>query len=255
MPPKSKPDDIIEALLDKRVQDAITSNLSSSLNLMIEEILTKKLDVIMRSYNTLKQDNSTLKNTVVALEKANSELTAENKDFARRLSEQENHSRRENIIIRGLPEKSYSESAVRSSDVSISDMPEPGSSLSVEDTVVEFCRNSLKIDLDPRDISSAQRLRKTGKDTARPIMVRFVSLKVRDRVMRAKKVLRTSTDSHVFLSDHLTTEASQLFFEARTLVREKKLASAWTMNGRVYYKKTTAADEKPTLLLPGCLPN
>ena len=128
-------------------------------------------------------------------------------------------------------------------------------SLSVEDTVVEFCRNSLNIDLDPRDISSAQRLRKTGKDTARPIMVRFVSLKVRDRVMRAKKVLRTSTDSHEFLSDHLTTEASQLFFEARTLVREKKLASAWTMNGRVYYKKTTAADEKPTLLLPGCLPN
>ena len=40
---KIKPEDLIEAMLDKRVQDAIAANTSGSLALMIEKLLTKKL--------------------------------------------------------------------------------------------------------------------------------------------------------------------------------------------------------------------
>jgi len=39
MPPKIKIDDLIEALLDVRVQEALAKNMSSSLSLMIEETL------------------------------------------------------------------------------------------------------------------------------------------------------------------------------------------------------------------------
>jgi len=167
-------------------------------------------------------------------------MRAINNELTRRINDQEIYSRRENLIIRGLPEQSHAETTVRSSEGSADDILQPGSSSSVEQTVVTFCRDKLKLDIGLEDISAAHRLNMAGKDTTRPIIVRFTSLKVRDKIIRSKKILRDSRFTPVYISDHRTGESSKLFFDARALVRTKKLASTWTMNGRVYYKLTAA---------------
>ena len=52
----------------------------------------------------------------------------------------------------------------------------------------------------------------------------------------------------MFISEHLTKGASSIFFEARTLVKEKRLAAAWTFRGLVNVKFTTDPQEKPTVV-------
>ena len=146
-----------------------------------------------------------------------------------------------------MPEATFAEAGTRTADVGTQDPIPNGSSQSVEHSVITLCRDKLGIDVLPSDISSAHRIRKGEKDTTRPIIVRFVRTQLRDEIMRAKKKLKSS-GSRIYLSDHLTYSASKLFFEARKLVREKKLESTWTMNGQVLFKRTAAADEKPSLM-------
>lgn len=247
MPPKIKTDDIIEALLDPKVQEALSANMSSSLALMIDEILSKKLDSVLRTCSDLKKENVSLRQNIDKLEKSYTVLSRTNDDLVVRMNAQEAYTRRENIVIRGVPEQSYSEAGIRSGEGQIQDTLPTGSSMAVEQSVIALCRDKLGIDILPNEISSAHRIKKRDKDATRPIIVRFATSKIRDRIMRAKKLLRTDS-SRIYISEHLTNSTSKLFYEARKLVAEKKIASTWTMNGVVYFKRSTSADEKPSVM-------
>ena len=98
------------------------------------------------------------------------------------------------------------------------------------------------------DIMIAHRLRKSSKETHRPIIVRLANKTIRHNILRSKKILRETrtNDERVFISEHLIRSASNLFFEARKPVRDNKLASAWTMNGKVHCKIN--ADDYPKLI-------
>lgn len=255
MPPKAapvaiRPEDFIEVMLDQRVQDAMAANTSGALALMVREILNKELVAIHRTCADLKKENTALKHALTALENSHATISKANAELSVRIETQECYSRRENIVIRGLPEASFAELGTRSNDCSSQDMIPVGSSLPVEQAVIELCRDRLGIDVLPSEISSAHRIRKGDKDTTRPVIVRFVCTKTRDKIMRAKKQLK-SAGNRIYISEHLTFAASKCFYEARKLVREKKIESAWTMNGQVYFKRTASATEKPTLMTPG----
>ena len=251
MAPKSiKPEDLIEAMLDKRVQEAMAANTSSSLARMIEEVLTKKLEAILRTCSELKRENVALKLSLETAESSLQTITRVNADLVVRLNNQECYSRRENIVIRGLPEVSYAEAGSTSANGTAQDDIPNGSTSAVEQSVISLCREKLGVQVSPSDISSAHRIRKGEKDLTRPVIVRFICTKVRDQVMRAKKNLK-SDGSRIYISEHLTHTASKSFYKARKLVREKKIASTWTMNGQVYFKRTTDVTEKPTMMTPG----
>ena len=253
LPPPTKLEDFIENLSDKRAQEIILSNISSSIYLMIDELLTKKLDPLVRTCAELKKENVILKQKVETLESAQTEARTLCTSLLNRLEEQETYSRRENVIIRGLAEQSFREAGCASADSTPEDRVPKDSMASVEQTVVMFCRDRLKIDLSPSDISSAHRLKKGAKDTTRPIIVRFVRVSMRDKIMRAKSLLK-SGGGGIYVSEHLTPAASMLFYRARALVRSKKIAAAWTTNGHVFYKRTDSLDEKPTRLDPDRMP-
>jgi len=89
---------------------------------------------------------------------------------------------------------------------------------------------------------------KGNKNKVRPLVVRFTNRRSRDMILRAKKVLRTEPGDRVYVSEQLTRAASGIFFEARKLVKEKKLNAAWTINGRVHIKKTPDLKKKPTII-------
>src|SRR5207248_3851333 len=101
------------------------------------------------------------------------------------------------------------------------------SNSSVENTVLEFFRNELHVDISPDDISIAHRLRVGARDSVRPVIVRFNNRKARNKVYSAKSQLKNS-GKRIFINEHLTKMNSDIFFEARKLVREKKIFAAWT---------------------------
>jgi len=243
---KLKTEDLVEAMLDKRVQDAMAANYTSgSLALMVEEPLTKKLESVLRKCSDLKKENPALKLALATAEKSIDLVTRSNAELFVRMKNQECYSRRENIVIRGMPEVSYAEAGSASVGCTAQDDIPSGTTLAVEQSVIALCRENLGIEILPGEISTAHRIKKGKKD-----LTLFVCTKTRNRVMPAKFFLK-SDGSRIYILEHLTYTASKCFYEARKLVREKKIASAWTMNGQVYFKKTTDVIEKLSLMSPG----
>ena len=153
----------------------------------------------------------------------------------------EAYSRNDNLIIRGLPERTAAERASDAPDLNSGAPMLRETFESVERTTLEFFNSSLGVAVTQQDVSIAHRIRAGPNDKVRPIIVRFNNRKVRNAVFRAKKMLKNDS-RHIFISEHLAKLASELFFEARKYVKDKRLNSAWTMNGQVYAK----TDSNPT---------
>jgi hypothetical protein len=126
----------------------------------------------------------------------------------------------------------------------------------VEGVVIQLCREKLGIDVQPQDIVAAHRLKKGQKDASRPILVRFLNRKLRDRILRSRSTLKStytaSPADNIYISEHLTHTVSKLFYDARSCVKAKKIYSAWTANGKVLIRRTNNPTEKPTVILANC---
>jgi FtsZ-binding cell division protein ZapB len=250
-------EELIEALLDSKLVEALAEALSPFIKKMIDEHVTSRFAALDKSIGELKRSSESLKQESALLKKSQEALKQENVLLRKQLDEHtvrvENldvYSRSDNLIIKGLPEQSYAERATdNAGGATRSAPPSADSHLAVESTVINFCRDTLKLSIDPSDISTAHRLKAGPKDVVRPIIVRFTSRRMRENVFRAKKLLKTAQLPHrVYISEQLTKAASALFFEARKRQREKKLSSAWTHNGQVFIRFGADASEKATLV-------
>jgi len=107
--------------------------------------------------------------------------------------------------------------------------------------VKNLCHDSLGIDLQHGDISIAHRMRACPKAKCRPVIVCFTSRHTRNLIYASKKNLKVSDRSSekIFISEHLTKEASDLFFEARTQLKAKKIFATWTQNRQVLVRFTS----------------
>ena len=52
-----------------------------------------------------------------------------------------------------------------------------------------------------------------------------------------KKILRQQK-RNIYINEHLTKRASDLYYKARKLVKNDKIFAAWTRNGQVFIKQT-----------------
>jgi hypothetical protein len=232
MPPKARPltEEILEALLDPKVVEALAKALSPYIALSIDEAMGKRLEQLTSTVKGVQAENVRLGRR---LDEAAAETTRLKETIvsqAVRLDELESYSRSDNIIIRGLPEDTAAERATNAATLDDRIAESHGA---VEKTVLTFLNDKLGVQATPQDISIAHRLKPGPKDKVRPVVVRFVNRKMRNDVLGAKGQLKDST---FFVSEHLTKSASQLFFEARKLLREKKIAGAWTRNGQIVVK-------------------
>ena len=246
MPPKIKPDDLVEALLDGRVVEALAKAVSPFMKKTIDKCLTERLEVVSKTIKDVQQNNNKLQGQVQVLEKTNTELRQQTTRLTERLEALESYSKLDNLIIKGLPEKSYAERgslSAESSDVIVE------SQASVMSTVLTFCKDTLHVPVMESDVSTAHRMKAGPKDKIRPIIVRFTSRRVRDAIFRARKALKDQPGSKVYVSEHLTRTASSLFYDARKLHRERKIHSTWTQNGTVFVKTTADPGCKPTAIL------
>src|SRR5688572_23026562 len=110
MPPKSKQgsssidDDLIEALLDTRVVEALAKALAPFIALSIDESLNKRLEGLTTSIRDLKGENTRLTKRCEGVELEKTQLKKQYADLHRHFDDLEAYSRSENLIIRGLPE-------------------------------------------------------------------------------------------------------------------------------------------------------
>ena len=252
-------DEFIEALKEPSVIEAIAKALAPFIARSIDESLDAKLAEFKSSLDNIKREAVALKSTVAEVRAQvdgirieNSLLKKQVQEQGLRLEDTEIYSRAHDLIIRGLPEGSYAERATASA--SEADPLPVESHTAVEASILALCNDRLDVTVTPRDISVAHRLKSGKNDAHRPIIVRFASRRMRDEVLRAKKKLFVRTDSSstntgtVFISEHLTRGVAALFFDARKLVRENKLGSAWTHKGLVNVKFTKEQNEKPTIV-------
>jgi len=190
-----------------------------------------------------------LKRNTATLGEQNKVLVTENKALSERLSTLEAYSRSDNLIIRGLPERSSAEIASPSSN-QLGGAILQESHQSVEEAVKNLCHDFLGIDLQPGDISIAHRMRAGPKDKCRPVIVRFTSRRTRNLIYASKKNLKVSDRSseRIFISEHLTKEASDLFFEARAQLKAKKIFAAWTQNGQVLVRFTSDPNSRVAVI-------
>ena len=103
---------------------------------------------------------------------------------------------------------------------------------------VEFCHNKLHVSIQPQDISICHRFPKSENAKIRPMIVHFASRKAYSSMLMATKILNSPElrELRIFVKEHPTKQANILFSKARTVVKEKKLLSAWTKNGRILVK-------------------
>ena len=222
-------DDLIEALQDDRVLEAFSKALSPLITLSVQEAVKKHLEGLSSTVRELKADNT-------RLTEENAKMQKIIQEHSTRLNDIEAYSRVDNLIIRGLPEKTVAE---RASDAPALQAGVPllqESYESVEGTVLEFFNSTLGVRVQPQDISVAHRIKAGLKEKVRPVIVRFQNRQTRNAVYRAKKNLKDMVGNHVFISEHLTKTASDLFYSARKLVKEKRITAAWTQNGQVFIK-------------------
>lgn len=256
MAPKVKPDDLVEALSDTKVlgaladilspliEAAVSTAIEKRLAIAVEAIIDSKMGDLLSSVREMKSKTDKIEQQNITLRE---QLTVQ----TRRIDEMEALSRYENLVLRGIPEQSYAERG--SVSHSTTDGITTASYQAVENTVIAFCKDSLHIEITPHDISFAHRIKTGPKDAIRPVLVRFTSRRVRDQIYRSKKLLKGSSTNNVYISEHLSRANAELFFEARKLLRLKKLHSAWTQMGLVHVKFTTDPGERPTTVK--CLAN
>ena len=246
MPPKIKTDDIIDALLDSKVVDALANALSPLIKKIINESLDDRIAAISKSVTEAQETSAKLASRVTELTKENADMRLQLSSQGARLDSMETHSRLDNLIIKGLPETSYAERGTRGSTDADESLHTADSHSAVESTVLAFCRDTLHVEISPSDISTAHRLRAGGKDKVRPVIVRFANRRIRDTIYRAKKLLKSAPGARaIYISEHLTKGAAELFYECRKLLREKKAHSTWTQNGQVYIKTSSEPSAKP----------
>ena len=225
MSPKSNmTEELIIALRDPRVMEALAG------------VFEAKLQPLLETIDELKTQITNKSTQIVKLQ---SELHA----ATSRIEALETYTRRDNLLISGLPVESYVEAAGSGTD------NESTANESVERSVLKLFNEKMGVAVKSSDISIAHRLKKRNTNSNQPpvTIVRFANRKAREAVYTARRRLRdvpTGT-AKLFINEDLNKTTAELFYKARQLIRQKVLYSTWTSSCSVYVKDTADPNCRP----------
>lgn len=248
MPPKPAPttsDQILEALKSDAVVEAITKSVLPAVILAVQEVVQKELASLKSAIGLLLSDNKELKVRVSKLDEENIQLKSRLLTVENKIDTMERNNRLNNVIIKGLPERSFAE---RGSPDEVSDQATVSANrTSVSETVCAFANAELNLKIQPSDIVYAMRLKPSPQDKIRPILIKFQSYATKCNVLAARKTLKAA-NKQIFLNEHLTEANSKIYGKCRFLVKQKRIYSAWTYNGQVYIRKSNDPNSRPSVV-------
>ena len=197
----------------------------------IKSAVSQINSTLLKEINSVKIENTELKQTVDALEQKVATLD-------RAIDDGEQYSRRNSIRISGVSESTE------------------------EDTnqIVLNIARDLEAGITPNDIDRSHRVGKPMKQRPRAIIVKFTSYRARRALYSKRMNLRhTNAGRNVFINEDLTAKRSELLFNARKYVKDKLIRSAYSSDGRIYVKDhndirrqiTVQTDLRAFVTLPG----
>ena len=106
------------------------------------------------------------------------------------------------------------------------------------DSLVLELAAQLNVDLQPWEISRSHRVGKPVLGKVRPVLVKFIGYRSRQRLYKARKDLKRHTAlKKVYINEDLTKATSELAFKARQLKRRGVIAETFTSDCKVFVKK------------------
>lgn len=235
-PKHNQVEDLIIALRDERVLEALTQAVVKPLLESIAE-LRKDTEKNTAVINRLRNDLKTATNRIKTLEERENQ----------RLESLEQYARRDNLLIAGLPVESYAETA------SITTMGEETPSSRTEKSVLKLFNEKLHLNITPDDISIAHRLKTPSSAAAGPplTIVKFTNRKAREAVYGARRLLKPpsgphiSTSPHIYINEDLCKSVANVYKHARQAVKTKQIISTWTSSCSVYVKVSADQTSRP----------
>lgn len=140
----------------------------------------------------------------------NEQLKSDINDLKLEIDEQEQYSRRSCLRLNGVT----------------GDEGDPNENVEAK---LLYLAETHNIDIQPSDIDIAHRLGKPKMAVTRSVIVKFTNSKARQRVLSARKRLGS-----VYVNEDLTRFRQSLHYEARQLVRAKKIVRTWIAGGKVF---------------------
>ncbi|KAL1446766.1 hypothetical protein WDU94_002716, partial [Cyamophila willieti] len=155
------------------------------------------------------------------LESEVEEVTAENlqlkdtlKQQTKRTDDLEQRQRHINVIIDGIPvtknEKIYD--------------------------VVTALGTRLGIDDPLHDVQIAHRVGSTNKKKPKPIVVRLLDSKTRDKWTQAYRKVKL-WEEKIYVNEHLTQKNQKILYQAKLLAKEKKFKFVWVKDCKVHVRQ------------------
>lgn len=187
----------------------------------------------------------THRSTIQSIQSKILAIESENDKCRSKLEGIEHNQHLDNLIIHGLIETPTGIIPSAESGSAPSSSPTLQSAIQ---SVLDLCTMRLHLPISEADISYAYRIPGNGKNLCRPLVVRFVSRRIRDQVYASRKTLRDGSDpraSTIYINEHLTRTNAQIYAKARGLVRARKIHSTWTAGGCVFIRQSASRSEKP----------
>ncbi len=146
------------------------------------------------------------------------------------------------MTSRGPSPSDYSQE-LKSRNVIVFGIPEenPEECLTLKQQLSNLATNVLEMtDFKQSDIEMAFRMgRPSTTNQPRKVLLKFRSQKKRDQFYKRRKKTPISEDvsKNIYINEDLTLHRSQLFHDARKLVKQRRLHSTWTQHGNIMVKK------------------
>lgn len=240
------PEDVMQAITNPVVIDALCNKLSDRLLPVFEKRLTSLISNMNDQLASLSTRIAGLEGAVNSLSIKTKIIDSNHNILETKVRELERYTRMDNLVFHGLEYGNMAEAAssvpaenLDDSEVTINPRP---SHPTTEQVVINFVRNTLRVPIARSDISIAHRLpaRNTGNNQADrktqiPIIVKFTNRNIRLQILQNRKILK---NTHKYVNEHLTSSDAEIFKESRKLVTKEKINKCWTFNGLTFVKRT-----------------
>ena len=187
---------------DTKFLDSIASRVSDYIlnNETFKQIICDSLSIEM------KDEIQQLKKEISTIEKQNDDLEIQ-------IESQQQYSRRNCLLIHGLPPHS------------------PNPNENTDQAVIEFFNTHLGIAVMKKDLDRSHRLHNTNS----PIIVKFVHHNLKNIIFNSKKKLK---GKNIFITESLTPKRMSCMKKLGILRKSKLVHSFWSSDGKIYYTLT-----------------
>lgn len=169
--------------------------------------------------------NDTLRNELNHTRMKLKDQIEETNNLDEKYDDLEQYSRKNSLEILGVPEGAYTST----------------------DEVVIRIGDAINVNIKPEDIEISHKLK---RKTTKPVIVKFVSHKVKSLLYKARtklKNVKTSDvfpsyafasreDQRIFINENLTNYRRELFWKANKMKKDNMITSTWTMDGKIFVK-------------------